>query len=93
MERSGINLNEIDTTDCHNSLESLQLLAHRLYKQDPSKIQQWQQEFILLCFFLFFFFVGAIEFDFVFFFFQAQSTAQGNVRERTIASHLKNFPI
>ena len=44
MERSGINLNEIDTTDCHNSLESLQLLAHRLYKQDPSKIQQWQQE-------------------------------------------------
>ncbi len=44
MERSGINLNEIDTTDCHNSLESLQSLAHRLYKQDPSKIQQWQQE-------------------------------------------------
>ena len=44
MERSGINLNEIDTTDCLNSLESLQSLAHRLYKQDPSKIQQWQQE-------------------------------------------------
>ena len=44
MERSGINLNEIDTTDCHNSLESLQSLAHRLYKQDPSKLQQWQQE-------------------------------------------------
>lgn len=44
MERSGVNLNEIDTTDCHNSLESLQSLAHRLYKQDPSKIQQWQQE-------------------------------------------------
>ena len=44
MDRSGINLNEIDTTDCHNSLESLQSLAHRLYKQDPSKLQQWQQE-------------------------------------------------
>ena len=46
MERSGVNLNEIDTTDCHNSLESLQSLAHRLYKQDPAKIQQWQQEVI-----------------------------------------------
>ena len=46
MERSGINLNEIDTTDCHNSLESLQSLAHRLYKQDPSKLQQWQHEVI-----------------------------------------------
>ena len=44
MERSGISLNEIDTTDCHNSLESLQSLAHRLYKQDPSKLQQWQHE-------------------------------------------------
>ena len=25
MERSGVNLNEIDTTDCENSLESLQV--------------------------------------------------------------------
>lgn len=54
MERSGVNLNEIDTTDCINSLESLQSLAHRLYKQDPSKIQQWQQEVVYCLNFLFF---------------------------------------
>ncbi|CAH0753469.1 unnamed protein product [Bemisia tabaci] len=30
MERSGINMNDIDTTDCENFLESLQLLAQKL---------------------------------------------------------------
>lgn len=29
MERSGVNLNEIDTTDCDNSLESLQVLPSK----------------------------------------------------------------
>jgi hypothetical protein len=38
MERLGTNLNEIDTSDCENSLESLQQIALRLYKQDPSKL-------------------------------------------------------
>ncbi|KAF4523486.1 hypothetical protein B566_EDAN004555 [Ephemera danica] len=41
MERSGVNLNEIDTTDCDNSLESLQVLAQKMYEKDPSKLQQW----------------------------------------------------
>lgn len=39
MERSGVNLNEIDTTDCENSLDSLQLMAHRLYQQDPRRMR------------------------------------------------------
>ncbi|CAB3373430.1 Hypothetical predicted protein [Cloeon dipterum] len=43
MERSGINLNEIDTTDCDNSLESLQILAQKIYDKDPSKLQQWDR--------------------------------------------------
>ncbi|CAN8017153.1 unnamed protein product [Ixodes persulcatus] len=30
MERSGINLNEIDTSDCDHSLESLQVLAQKM---------------------------------------------------------------
>ena len=38
MERLGTNLNEIDTSDCENSLESLQQIALRLYKQDPLKL-------------------------------------------------------
>lgn len=41
MERSGINMNDIDTTDCENSLESLQMLAQKLYEKDPSKLGQW----------------------------------------------------
>ncbi|XP_039279578.1 uncharacterized protein LOC111053115 [Nilaparvata lugens] len=41
MERSGINMNDIDTTDCDNSLESLQLLAQKLIEKDPSKLGQW----------------------------------------------------
>ncbi|XP_043476664.1 uncharacterized protein LOC122507810 isoform X2 [Leptopilina heterotoma] len=44
MERSGINLNDIDTTDCDNSLVSLQLLAQKLYEKDPSKMGQWDPE-------------------------------------------------
>ncbi|XP_064488114.1 uncharacterized protein LOC135400263 [Ornithodoros turicata] len=35
MERSGISLNEIDTSDCDNSLESLQVMAQKLYHQSP----------------------------------------------------------
>ena len=31
MERSGINLNEIDTTDCENSLVSLQALSRKIF--------------------------------------------------------------
>ncbi|XP_012232683.1 transcription factor HIVEP3 isoform X2 [Linepithema humile] len=44
MERSGVNLNDIDTTDCDNSLNSLQILAQRLYEKDPTKITQWDSE-------------------------------------------------
>ncbi|XP_076299391.1 uncharacterized protein LOC143218212 isoform X3 [Lasioglossum baleicum] len=44
MERSGVNLNDIDTTDCDNSLTSLQMLAQRLCEKDPSKIGQWDSE-------------------------------------------------
>ncbi|XP_049810817.1 uncharacterized protein LOC126253464 [Schistocerca nitens] len=44
MEREGISLNEIDTTDCENSLESLQVLAQKLYEKDPSKLGQWDGE-------------------------------------------------
>ncbi|XP_076678830.1 uncharacterized protein LOC143374535 isoform X2 [Andrena cerasifolii] len=46
MERSGVNLNDIDTTDCDNSLTSLQMLAQRLCEKDPSKIGQWDPEAI-----------------------------------------------
>ncbi|EEB18255.1 immunodeficiency virus type I enhancer binding protein, putative [Pediculus humanus corporis] len=38
MERSGVNLNEIDTTDCENSLESLQVLAQKLYNKDSALV-------------------------------------------------------
>ncbi|RWS31638.1 hypothetical protein B4U80_00918 [Leptotrombidium deliense] len=31
LERSGLNLNDIDTTDCDNSLQSLQLMAKKMY--------------------------------------------------------------
>lgn len=43
IERSGANLNEIDTTDCENSLESLQVMAHRLVEKDPT-VQRWPRE-------------------------------------------------
>ncbi|XP_014287682.1 uncharacterized protein shn isoform X3 [Halyomorpha halys] len=42
LERSGMNMNDIDTTDCENSLESLQLLAQKLYEKDPSKLGSWE---------------------------------------------------
>ncbi|KAK9505474.1 hypothetical protein O3M35_009523 [Rhynocoris fuscipes] len=42
LERSGINMNDIDTTDCENSLESLQILAQKLYEKDPSKLSEWE---------------------------------------------------
>lgn len=38
IERAGISLTDIDTTDCHNSLASLKLLAQRLLDKDPSKV-------------------------------------------------------
>ncbi|KYN04257.1 Zinc finger protein 40 [Cyphomyrmex costatus] len=44
MERSGVNLNDIDTTDCDNSLNSLQMLAQRLGEKDPAKMAQWDSE-------------------------------------------------
>nr|CAD7571115.1 unnamed protein product [Timema californicum] len=44
MEREGFNPNDIDTTDCENSLESLQNLAQKLYEKDPSKLGSWESE-------------------------------------------------
>jgi hypothetical protein len=44
MERLGTNLNEIDTSDCENSLESLQQIAVQIYKQDPSKLIDRDEE-------------------------------------------------
>lgn len=41
IERAGISLTDIDTTDCHNSLASLKLLAQRLLDKDPSKLNSW----------------------------------------------------
>ncbi|CAL1270367.1 unnamed protein product [Larinioides sclopetarius] len=41
MERSGVSLNEIDTTDCSNSLDSLQNMAKKLYQRDPRRMR-WQ---------------------------------------------------
>jgi hypothetical protein len=38
IERAGINLTEINTTDCDNSLASLQQLAQELHEKDPSKL-------------------------------------------------------
>lgn len=41
IERAGISLTDIDTTDCHNSLASLKVLAQRLLDKDPSKLNSW----------------------------------------------------
>ncbi|XP_063242105.1 uncharacterized protein LOC134542096 isoform X2 [Bacillus rossius redtenbacheri] len=41
MEREGFDPYDIDTTDCENSLESLQGLAQRLHEKDPSKLGHW----------------------------------------------------
>jgi hypothetical protein len=38
MERLGTNLNEIDTSDCDASLESLKLMAARLYKNEKISV-------------------------------------------------------
>ncbi|XP_071441634.1 uncharacterized protein shn [Hetaerina americana] len=43
VERSGISLADIDTSDCENSLESLQILAQKLYEKDPTKLQHWER--------------------------------------------------
>ncbi|XP_046383881.1 uncharacterized protein LOC124154296 isoform X2 [Ischnura elegans] len=43
VERSGISLADIDTSDCENSLESLQMLAQKLYEKDPTKLQHWER--------------------------------------------------
>ncbi|XP_044015284.1 metacaspase-3-like isoform X2 [Aphidius gifuensis] len=42
MERSGISFNEIDTTNCAQSLISLQKIARKLYDQDPREMTEWQ---------------------------------------------------
>lgn len=44
MERSGMNMNEIDTTDCIQSTASLQIMAHKLYEHDPSNMGQWDPD-------------------------------------------------
>lgn len=38
IERAGINLTNIDTSDCDSSLASLQDLAQKLHEKDPSKL-------------------------------------------------------
>lgn len=41
IERAGINLTEIDTTDCDNSLQSLKILARKLFEKDPTKLASY----------------------------------------------------
>ncbi|XP_077298911.1 zinc finger protein schnurri isoform X2 [Arctopsyche grandis] len=41
IERAGVSLTDIDTTDCDNSLASLQFLAQKLHENDPSKLDKW----------------------------------------------------
>ncbi|GAB0090456.1 pneumococcal serine-rich repeat protein [Sergentomyia squamirostris] len=41
IERAGMSLTDIDTTDCENSLASLKSLAQKLHESDPSKLSQW----------------------------------------------------
>jgi len=41
IERAGISLTEIDTSDCENSLISLKLLAQKLLEKDPSKLSSY----------------------------------------------------
>lgn len=38
IERAGISLTDIDTTDCDNSLASLKVLAQKLLDKDPTKL-------------------------------------------------------
>ncbi|XP_063616527.1 uncharacterized protein LOC134789808 isoform X1 [Cydia splendana] len=39
IERAGVSLTDIDTTDCASSLASLQTLARKLHEKDPSKLE------------------------------------------------------
>ncbi|XP_050681246.1 uncharacterized protein LOC126976737 [Leptidea sinapis] len=39
IERAGLSLTDIDTTDCASSLASLQTLARKLHEKDPSKLE------------------------------------------------------
>ncbi|KAJ0182442.1 hypothetical protein K1T71_001811 [Dendrolimus kikuchii] len=39
IERAGVSLTDIDTTDCASSLASLQSLARKLHEKDPSKLE------------------------------------------------------
>lgn len=41
IERAGVSLTDIDTTDCDNSLASLQFLAQKLHEKDPTKLDKW----------------------------------------------------
>ncbi|XP_030368832.1 uncharacterized protein LOC115619944 isoform X2 [Scaptodrosophila lebanonensis] len=41
IERAGISLTEIDTSDCENSLISLKLLAQKLLEKDPNKLSSY----------------------------------------------------
>ncbi|XP_060658889.1 uncharacterized protein LOC132793199 isoform X2 [Drosophila nasuta] len=41
IERAGISLTEIDTSDCDNSLISLKLLAQKLLEKDPNKLSSY----------------------------------------------------
>lgn len=41
IERAGVSLTDIDTTDCDNSLASLQVLAQKLHEKDPNKQGTW----------------------------------------------------
>lgn len=40
MERCGINMNDIDTTDCENSLESLQVCSLDLFKLTSARVDE-----------------------------------------------------
>lgn len=39
IERAGVSLTDIDTTDCASSLASLQSLAKKLHEKDPTKLE------------------------------------------------------
>lgn len=39
IERAGVSLTDIDTTDCASSLASLQSLARKLHEKDPTKLE------------------------------------------------------
>ncbi|XP_023934049.2 uncharacterized protein LOC112043028 isoform X2 [Bicyclus anynana] len=39
IERAGLSLTDIDTTDCASSLASLQSLARKLHEKDPTKLE------------------------------------------------------